>query len=581
MSFAFPAILWLAVVPIALLVLDVSMGADRPSWPRIRRLWAGPDGFSESVAVSQKRRWLLWTGLILVIVAAARPQWGRIGEQTFDQSREVLIALDLSRSMLAEDVKPSRLERGKLLIESLLDRLRGERVGLILFSGTAFLQSPLSPDYEVLREFLPALGPDYMPEGGTDFDRLLTVALDSFSNEGGADRFLIVLSDGESQTAEWRKRIERMNQRNIRVITLGIGTEAGAVMPVQGGGIVKDERGAVVLSRLDPGTLRDLARMTGGSYANAASWVDLASLLEQTVERGRQGGFVQRSELRLAERYQWFLAGGLLLLGWSFWREFPVRPRAWDLKGRATIAAGCIAILSAFTAVDSRAEAGTLPHLAKTLAGQPSLSAGDAERFANATIDYGRTRRDAGNPIPPSVIHDGFTSVDLGERLDRAVADWPGLRRQLNDLARPPEKQQQQKPPEPEEKEQKEEPRKNQNEGQDQQPRQDEQSQERNEENQKQEQQDQKKSGQKAFDNPPPEPADEPSQQEGGKPQPQKNMQSVGGEPAKDQELLEKPELAIPLQKLDRVKQQDSPPRLFQLLQDEEPKRRDKKERDW
>lgn len=587
MTFAVPTVLWLAVVPLVLLVLDASKGAAGAAWPRVRRLWAGPSGFSDATAIRSRRRWRLWLGLIVVIVAAARPQWGRIEEQTFDQSREVLIALDLSRSMLAEDIKPSRLARAKLLIESLLDRLRGERVGLILFSGTAFLQSPLSPDYEVLREFLPALSPGYLPEGGTDFDRLLETTLDSFSNEGGADRFLIVLSDGESQTAEWRNRIERMTQRKIRVIALGIGTEAGAVMPAEGGGFVKDARGAVVLSRLDPQTLRDLARMTGGTYANATNWVDLAGLLEQTVERGRQGEFTKRAEMRLQERYQWFLAAGLVLLAWSFWREFPVRPRVRDLKGRAATAASALFVLALLAPPDAQAVAAALPDLAKTLSAQPSLSAGDAARFAGTTIDFGTAQRQSGQPIPPTVLADGFASVDLGERLDRAAADWPELRRKLEDLARPPEEQK---------RDEKEEEKKNDEEKKDQQQQQGGEK-EQQEQNQEQEQQDQEqqedqqkekreqRSGQKAFDEQPP----EQQQQEGEEAEPQesqqqqskKNMQTVGGEQAADSEVQERPELAVPLQKLERVKQQDSPARLFQLMQDNEPKKPAKKERDW
>jgi Ca-activated chloride channel family protein len=588
MTLAVPTVLWLAIVPLVLFILDVSAAAAGSAWPRVRRLWAGPQGFSNETVATTQRRWLLWLGMILVIFAAARPQWGRIEEQTFDQSREVLLALDLSRSMLAEDVKPSRLARGKLLIESLLDRLEGERVGLILFSGTAFLQSPLSPDYEVLREFLPALGPDYLPEGGTDFDRLLSTALDSFSNEGGADRFLIVLSDGESQTTEWRNRIERVTQRNIRVITLGIGTESGAVMPAEGGGFVKDARGAVILSRLEPQTLRDLARMTGGTYANAAAWVDIAALLEQTVERGKQGGFVQRSELRLQERYQWFLAAGLLLLAWSFWREFPVRPRVRDLRGRATSAAAALALLAMFPPTDAQAADGDLPDLAKRLSGQNSLSAADVATFANATIGYGETQKQSGQPIPPTVLADGFASVDFGERTDRTAADWPELRRKLEELARPPEqqdKQDEEKKDEDEQKEQQQQQGGGQNEEQQENSEDQQQEQEQQQQNQEQaeNEEQQNRSGQKAFEDPPP----EEQQQESGEPQqvnaqqPKKDTQTIGGAQAEDKELQERPELAVPLQKLDRVKQQDSPARLFQLMQDDEPKKPTKKERDW
>ena len=149
----------------------------------------------------------------------------------FDQSREIVIAVDLSRSMLTPDVKPSRLERSKLLVQSLLDHLKGERVGLIVFSGTAFLQSPVSADYEILREFLPALGPNFLPEGGTNYHQLLDTALEAFEGGSAADRYLIILSDGEATDDDWRERIPELQKRGIRVIGLGVGTSAGGMIP--------------------------------------------------------------------------------------------------------------------------------------------------------------------------------------------------------------------------------------------------------------------------------------------------------------------------------------------------------------
>ena len=153
--------------------------------PKILRAEAGLTavsllGDSQSRPAASRRRVLLCAGLAFGIAGLARPQWGRLEEPVFDQSREIIIALDLSRSMLSPDVKPSRLERSKLLIQSLLDSLSGERVGLVVFSGTAFLQAPMSADYEILREFLPALGPDFLPEGGTNYRQLIDTALDAF-----------------------------------------------------------------------------------------------------------------------------------------------------------------------------------------------------------------------------------------------------------------------------------------------------------------------------------------------------------------------------------------------------------------
>jgi Ca-activated chloride channel family protein len=162
---------------------------------------------------------------MLVAVALARPQLGNVEETVFDQSREVLIALDLSASMLADDVKPTRLARAKLLIGNLLDELQGERVGLACFAGTAFLQVPLSSDYEVLRDILPGLDPSFLPQAGTDFTGMLRVAGEAFGQSTAADRFLIVLSDGEAHDEEWRTGLAELKKKGVKIISLGAATD--------------------------------------------------------------------------------------------------------------------------------------------------------------------------------------------------------------------------------------------------------------------------------------------------------------------------------------------------------------------
>jgi Mg-chelatase subunit ChlD len=303
MTFAWPQLLWLLVLPAGLLVWELAAqarlaGTDHP---KILRAEAG----LTSVSLSPRSRpggrargaaFLLCAGIALGIVALARPQWGRLDEPVFDQSRDIIIALDLSRSMLTPDVKPSRLERSKLLIQSLLDRLKGERVGLVVFSGTAFLQSPLSADYEILREFLPALGPDFLPEGGTNYRQLIDTALEAFAGGSAADRYLIILSDGEATDEDWRQSIPDLAKRGIRVIGLGVGTSAGGMIPDGAGAFMKDENGAVVLSRLESGTLRELADATHGVYRDASDWVDLSKVLASTVEEGRKGRFVEQQQ---------------------------------------------------------------------------------------------------------------------------------------------------------------------------------------------------------------------------------------------------------------------------------------------
>ncbi len=338
MTFAEPLLLLLLLLPLAHRLWESSRRRHNLTYfgSKIIRGEAARSSIqvssTESGPIRSARRLCLHLGIAGVIIAIARPQWGKLEEPVFSHSREIIIALDLSRSMLATDVKPSRLDRSKLLIQSLLEKLSGERVGLIIFSGTAFLQVPLSSDYEILRDFLPSLDPNFLPEGGSNYRAMLESAIRSFGTVGNADRFLIILSDGEATDDSWEQVIEKLMSRHIRTIGLGVGTAEGSMVPDSSGGFVKDDRGAVVLSRLENGTLQRIAEKTRGAYADASSWVDLASILKATVEAGARGEFVEQTHVRLAERFQWVLVPSVLLLLWSFYREFPVRPKPRELK---------------------------------------------------------------------------------------------------------------------------------------------------------------------------------------------------------------------------------------------------------
>lgn len=305
------------------------------AFPKVLRRWAGARAVVDRPGAARgPSGFWLGAGLLFAVVTLARPQWGNLEETVFDQSREVLIALDLSASMLADDVKPTRLARAKLLIGNLLDELQGERVGLAVFAGTSFLQVPLSSDYEVLRDILPGLDPSYLPQAGTDYAGMLRVAAEAFGQSSAADRFLIVLSDGEAHDPSWRAALEELKKKQVKIITLGIGTAAGALLPDPQGGVMKDSRGAAVLSRLEPGTLQELAQSTGGAYREASNWVDVAALLSETIAQGKTGDFSKTREVRQAERFQWFLAPAVLLLAVSFALEIPALP------GRRRVAMG-------------------------------------------------------------------------------------------------------------------------------------------------------------------------------------------------------------------------------------------------
>jgi Ca-activated chloride channel family protein len=599
MSFHSPHLLWLLAPLVLLFSWELARHTSRAatSWPKIARAWAGAFdvslGARHTTAETRPRIWL-WFGLALCIVALARPQWGTVEEQVFDQSREVLIAVDLSRSMLTQDVKPSRLDRSKLLIQSLLDGLKGERVGLVMFAGTAFLQSPLSSDYEILREFLPAMTPDYLPEGGSNYRAMLETSIQAFGTST-ADRYLIVLSDGESTDDDWKNLTESLKQKGIRVIGLGIGTAQGSFIPDGTGGFIKDERGAVVLSRLNSSTLQELAQDTGGAYTDASAWVDLAGLLQKTVEAGRKGEFAEKNTARMIERFQWFLAPGLLLLLVSYWAEFPVRPRERALplaapmvrkrqtpmaKGQtiaASLAIGLFLLLAPcfqLPALGADAPSDTfVKPLSVTIArlsGQNSLSAKDCSEMAGTTVTYGQRVKSAQQQPPANVIRDALQAVDVGEALDAKAADWPHLRQELQDLLKkdePPPQQDKKKDKDKEKQDQQKDQQQNKDQNQQQQDKGQQQSDQQKQDQQKQQEQQQKKN-QDAFGDMKDDKAEKKPQ-----PPPQPGTQKVGGQ--QDKKPAEQPqdsELAMPLQKLEQVRNQDSPAKLQQIMQGQQQK---------
>jgi Ca-activated chloride channel homolog len=462
MNWAAPFVLGL--VPLSLFLVwwlfrPLRGAVSASSFANIRRLWADRQGLSDSPAARRRltRGLLLAVGAALALCALARPQWGKVEETTYDQSREVLLALDLSRSMLADDVSPTRLDRAKLLIDSLLDQLRGERVGLVVFAGTSFLQSPLSADYEVLRDFLRDLDPSYLPQGGTEYGAMLRTSLNAFGEQGGGDRFLVVLSDGEAQDEEWKSFLPSLQEKGVRVVGLGVGTAAGALVPDGSGGVTKDESGAAVLSRLEPATLQELATASGGAYRDASTWVDIAEVVQSTVDQGRAGAYVERKESRLQDRFQWFLAPALLFLLLSFWLELPVVPVPRTLRQRTQkfapvrVAASATMMLLLISpalsraAVEPEAPANPLGALVEQLATAPApLEAADYERLASTTIEVASKPESLPPPSRLGVIDDALRGVDEGEQLDAKAADWPKLRQELQRLREQQKKQDQQ-----------------------------------------------------------------------------------------------------------------------------------------
>jgi Ca-activated chloride channel family protein len=448
-----PRLLWLLVPWLAAWLLPIvrrARGAAPAIGPRVQRVDAGATG--TLAGILGRARPLLGLAGALAIVAIARPQWGSVERASYERVREIVVALDLSRSMLATDVKPSRIERSRLLVQSLVEKLKGERIGLVVFAGSSFLQCPLSSDYEVLGGMLTELNPDFVPQGGTDFRAMLRVVADAMPGTAEGSRFLVLLSDGEDLGSDWAPEARVLRERGVRAITLGVGTPEGTTLPARDGGFVKNEDGAVVLSRLVPATLEELARETDGVYRDASGWVDLAAEIE-TMVRASAGRTVSEEQRRVRiERFQWALVPAVVLLLLSLWLEFPVRLRARAMRlvppgaFPGAVALLALAMASAHAGVAAGTTGGASTNLAKALAEVSALaqpSGSDYARVAGAVLDYGREQLASGTKVEPPVVEDALQAVQAGETRDPQAADWKQLREALNRLLDEPPPQQQ------------------------------------------------------------------------------------------------------------------------------------------
>ena len=255
----------------------------------------------------------------LLVLALARPQFGTRVETVRSEGYDVIVALDVSRSMMAEDVVPNRLERARLEIMRIIQRLEGDRIGLVAFAGNAFVQSPLTVDYGAAALFLNAMNPDLIPVQGTNLGEALTVALDAFE-EGTRDyRVLVVVTDGEDHEGEIAQALERAIEEGVRIHTVGIGSLDGVPIPdfnASGvrNGFIRDEDGNVVTTRLDESTLRRVAGSTGGRYFPALGrGVNLDALIEEIA--GEEGRDLESLEVtQFDEQFQIFLGLALALL---------------------------------------------------------------------------------------------------------------------------------------------------------------------------------------------------------------------------------------------------------------------------
>ena len=264
-----PIYLWLLVlIPVLALVRFISYRNQK----RKLRKFGDPKLLKELMPDVSRFRpsvkfWILLAALALLIIMLARPQMGTKISQEKRTGIETIIALDISNSMLAEDIVPSRLDRSKMMVENLVDHFTNDKIGLIVFAGDAFVQLPITSDYVSAKMFLSSIDPSMMATQGTDIAAAINMAMNSFTQEEGIGKAIIVITDGEDHEGGALEAAEAAKKKGMRVYVLGVGSSQGAPIPIPGtGNYMKDNTGNTVMSALNEDMCKQVAAAGGGVY---------------------------------------------------------------------------------------------------------------------------------------------------------------------------------------------------------------------------------------------------------------------------------------------------------------------------
>lgn len=308
-----PIYLW------ALLVIPVLLLIRLAGWRRRRsklRKFGDPELVRQLMPNVSKFRptvkfWLLLVAWALLVVMVARPQVGVEVQRDKRNGIEAIICLDISNSMLAQDVAPSRLDKSKLLVESLVDRFTNDKIGLIVFAGDAYVQLPITSDYVSAKMFLQNIDPSLIQTQGTDIAQAINLGLHSFTQADKIGRAIIVITDGEDHEGGAVEAAAEARKKGVNVFILGVGDTKGAPIPTGDGGYMKDRSGQTVMTALNEQMCREVAQAGSGKYIHVDNTGDAQTELNNDLARLQRG----ESEAVIYNAYdEQFQAFGILVI---------------------------------------------------------------------------------------------------------------------------------------------------------------------------------------------------------------------------------------------------------------------------
>lgn len=260
---------------------------------------------------------LALAGLILGLV---NPKIGTKMETVKREGIDIVFAMDISKSMLAEDVAPSRLEKSKQIVSQIINQLGNDRIGIVAYAGSAFPVLPITTDYSVAKMFLQSMNTGMVSSQGTSLDEAIKLSATYFDDKSKTSKLLILISDGEDHSEGAQAAAEEANKQGMRIITVGIGTEKGGTIPLKRNGIVesyqRDNNDQVVVTKLNRGSLEAIAKATKGGYVNGNNTKEVLEYIKTTLDKIQKTEFESTQMADFQSQFQWFLgiAFGLLFL---------------------------------------------------------------------------------------------------------------------------------------------------------------------------------------------------------------------------------------------------------------------------
>lgn len=261
---------------------------------------------------------ILSLGIACLVIALVNPQFGTKLETIKREGVDVVFALDVSKSMLAEDIAPNRLEKSKQLVTQIINNLASDRVGIIAYAGSAFPQLPITTDYGAAKMFLQAMNTDMVSSQGTAIKEAIELATTYFNDEDQTNRVLFLISDGEDHQGQIEEIAKQAAMEGIRIVTIGVGTTKGGPIPEKRRGVIqsykKDNSGETVITRLNPQTLKEIAASANGEYINGSVTKVVVEKVTGILQNMDKKEFESQQIAEYKSQFQWFLGLGLFFL---------------------------------------------------------------------------------------------------------------------------------------------------------------------------------------------------------------------------------------------------------------------------